>query len=203
VDETSLIQTAKQGDVQTFNRLVLTYQQQVYNLALRMLSDESLAEDATQETFLAAYRNLHKFRGGSFRAWLLRIVINRCYDELRRQKRQPSQTLENPVVNNEEYLDDPVDIKDNQTLPEDALAIRQLENAVQNCIEQLSKENRAVVVLVDIQGMDNQAASDVVHVPLGTIKSRLARARLQLQDCLQGAWELLPSQYRLRIEGSG
>ena len=203
MDETSLIQTAKQGDVQTFNRLVLTYQQQVYNLALRMLSDESLAEDATQETFLAAYRNLHKFRGGSFRAWLLRIVINRCYDELRRQKRQPSQTLENPVVNNEEYLDDPVDIKDNQTLPEDALAIRQLENAVQNCIEQLSKENRAVVVLVDIQGMDNQAASDVVHVPLGTIKSRLARARLQLQDCLQGAWELLPSQYRLRIEGSG
>ncbi len=189
--------------MQAFNLLVLTYQEQVFNLALRMLSDESLAEDATQETFLAAYRNLRKFRGGSFRAWLLRIVTNRCYDEIRRQKRQPIQTLEGADADNGDDLDDPINIKDSQALPEDVLVNRQLEKAVQNCIEQLSKENRAVVVLVDLHGMDYQAASDVVHVPLGTIKSRLARARLQLQDCLQGAWELLPRQYRLKIEGSG
>jgi len=201
MNETDLINAAQQGDLEAFNHLVLIYQGQVYNVALRMLLDEDLAEDATQESFLAAYRGISEFRGGSLRAWLLRIVTNRCYDELRRQKRKPQQPLQLIENDDGEEQDDPPFLRDEHDMPEDALARKQLEQAVQHCIEGLPGEYRSAVVLVDIQGLDYQEASQIIKKPIGTLKSRLARARLQLQNCLQGAWELLPVEYRLNQEG--
>ncbi|HID89534.1 MAG TPA: sigma-70 family RNA polymerase sigma factor, partial [Anaerolineae bacterium] len=109
MDEAALIRAAQRGNLDAFNELVLTYQHRIYNLAYRILGDPAAAEDATQETFIAAYRKIGSFRGGSFISWLLRIVANRCYDELRRQKRRPSVPLEeidvgeekaNPVLTN-------------------------------------------------------------------------------------------------------
>lgn len=202
MDETELINASQHGDLEAFNHLVLTYQEQVYNVALRMLLDEDQAEDATQESFLAAYRSIGGFRGGSLRAWLLRIVTNRCYDELRRQKRKSQQPLQSLENEDGEEQDDPPYLRDEHELPEDALARKQLEQAVQHCIEDLPGEYRSAVVLVDIQGLDYQEASQIIKKPIGTLKSRLARARLRLQDCLQGAWELLPAEYRLNQEGS-
>lgn len=90
MDEKALIQDALQGDLDAFNRLVLAYQDRVYNQAYRVLGESQAADDATQEAFISAYKNLRSFRGGSFRAWLLRIVTNACYDELRRRKRRPN-----------------------------------------------------------------------------------------------------------------
>ena len=202
MDELELIQSAKKGDVDAFNHLVLAFQDQAFNVALRILADERLAEDATQDAFLSAYRNIGGFRGGSFRAWILRIITNRCYDELRRQKRQPTQPLDSADKDGEEELDDPVALKDEQHLPEAETEMRELESAIQKCIEGLSVDFRAVVVLVDIQGLDYQEACQIIQKPLGTLKSRLARARLSLQDCLQGVWELLPTDYRLKGKGS-
>jgi len=89
MDEAALVSAAQQGDLDAFNRLVLAYQDMAYNLAYRMLSDENAAADATQNAFLSAYKNLRAFRGGSFKAWLLRTVTNACYDELRRRQRRP------------------------------------------------------------------------------------------------------------------
>ena len=86
-DETNLVQLAQKGDLEAFNNLVLAYQEMAFNVAFRILSDEAGAEDATQNAFLSAYRSLATYRGGSFRAWLLRMVTNTCYDELRRRKR--------------------------------------------------------------------------------------------------------------------
>ena len=201
MDELALIQSAKKGDVDAFNRLVLAYQDQSFNVALRILADEHLAEDATQEAFISAYRNIGGFRGGSFRAWILRIITNRCYDELRRQKRQPSQPLD-PINNDgEEEFDDPMVLKDEQHLPEAEAEKHELETAIQKCIDGLANDFRTVVVLVDIQGLDYQEACQIIQKPLGTLKSRLARARISLQDCLQGAWELLPADYRLKGKG--
>jgi RNA polymerase sigma-70 factor (ECF subfamily) len=202
MDELALIQSAKKGDLDAFNRLVLLYQEQAFNVAVRILADEHLAEDATQESFISAYRNIGGFRGGSFRAWILRIITNRCYDELRRQKRQPSQPLDSITNDNEEEMDDPLILKDEQHLPEAETEKHELETAIQKCIEGLSGDFRTVVVLVDIQGLDYQEACQIIQKPLGTLKSRLARARLSLQDCLLGFWELLPADYRLKRKGS-
>jgi len=94
IDESSLISAARQGRVDAFNQLVLTYQRQVYNLAYRIIGDPASAADATQEAFISAYEHLPGFRGGSFKSWLMRIVSNACYDELRRRKRRPSTPLD-------------------------------------------------------------------------------------------------------------
>ena len=89
MDETRLIQDAQHGDIDAFNRLVLAYQDMVYNQAYRVMGEPFAADDATQEAFISAYRKIKTYRGGSFKAWLLRIVTNACYDELRRRKRRP------------------------------------------------------------------------------------------------------------------
>jgi len=201
--EQQLIRNAKKGDLEAFNELVLVYQVRAFNLALRILADSELAADVTQEAFIAAYHHLNSLRGDSFRPWLFRIVTNRCYDELRRQKRRPSQSLQSDGSEENQVMDDPAYLQDPQSSSEDQLAAKQLEQAVQDCLRQLPPEFRSVVVLIDLQGMDYQEARQVIRTPLGTLKSRLARARIRLQDCLQGVWELLPEKYRLKIEGSG
>jgi RNA polymerase sigma-70 factor (ECF subfamily) len=201
VDEAVLIKQAMGGDLNSFNRIVMIYQSQAYNLAVRMLNDEALAEDATQISFISAYQAIRSYRGGSFRAWMLRIVTNTCYDELRRQKRKPTQPLE-PVAEIEENLDaEPSWLVDPNDPPEDLVIRKELEERIQGCIEGLPEEFRAVVILVDVQGMDYQEASQTVRSPVGTIRSRLARARQRLQDCLQDSWELLPEKFRLYDEG--
>src|SRR3990172_9000709 len=94
MDEAALIADARRGDVEAFNHLVLAHQSKAFNLAYRITGDGESAADATQEAFLSAYRSLRSYRGGSFRAWLLRIVTNACYDELRRRKRRPATSLQ-------------------------------------------------------------------------------------------------------------
>lgn len=196
MDEAALIQDACKGDLDAFNRLVLAYQDMLYNQAYRMMGEPDSAEDATQDAFITAFRKLHTYRGGSFKAWLLRIVTNICYDELRRYKRRPTSALE-PVDENDEEIESPYWIKDPGESPEEAAERAELARALQHCLNGLSPEFRAVVVLVDIQGMDYSEAAQAAGKPLGTIKSRLARARLRLRDCLQGFWELLPMSFRL------
>jgi len=196
MDEAGLIQDAKSGDLDSFNRLVLAYQDMVYNQAYRMMGEPAAADDATQEAFISAFRKLGSYRGGSFKAWLLRIVTNACYDELRRRKRRPTTPLE-PVDQNGEEIESPRWMTDPKETPEEAAERAELAEALQRCLDGLTPEFRAVVILVDIQGMDYSEAAQAVAKPLGTIKSRLARARLKLRDCLQGYWELLPTSFRL------
>jgi len=200
MEEAALINQAKKGDLDAFNRLVLEYQDQAFNLALRMLGDQPSAEDAVQLTFISAYKNLRSFRGGSFRAWILRITSNNCLDELRRQKRKPTVDLVPEDPETGEELESPEWLADEAMSPEEKVTQKELETVIQRCIQDLPDEFRAVVVLVDVQGMDYQEVSEVVRSPLGTIRSRLARARQRLQDCLRGAWELLPEKYRLNNE---
>lgn len=196
MDEPALIQTAQRGDLDSFNTLILHYQDTVFNTALRILGDEDLAEDASQEAFISAFRSLNTFRGGSFKAWLLRTVTNACYDELRRQKRRPTTPLE-PDTSDGEEMDSPRWLADPNMTPDQQFEADELEHAIQHCLDMLPAEFRTVVVLADIQGMDYTEVATASHVPLGTIKSRLARARLRLRECLRGFEELLPSSFRL------
>lgn len=199
MNETALIQEAQNGSLEAFNRLVLAYQDALYNTALRVLGDEDRAADATQEAFFSAFRNLHTFRGGSFKAWLLRTVTNACYDELRRQKRRPTTPLE-PHNGDDDEMESPRWLADPSMTPAEKAEADELEHAIQHCLNALPLEFRAVVVLADIQGMDYTEAASILRSPLGTIKSRLARARLRLRECLQEFWELLPAAFRLQKE---
>jgi RNA polymerase sigma-70 factor (ECF subfamily) len=201
MNEVSLINAAKQGDLDSFNRLVLAYQDLIFGHAFRMMGDVNAADDATQDAFIAAFRNIRQYRGGSFRGWLLRIVTNTCYDELRKRKRHSTIPLE-PQSNEEESNDEMPWMIDPGERPEEAIQKQELGNAIQHCLEKLPPEFRVVVILVDVQGFDYQEASFTIQKPVGTVKSRLARARLSLRNCLQGFWELLPSSFRLIEEGT-
>jgi len=201
MDEPALIHDAQRGDLDAFNRLVLAHQDALFNTALRILGDDSLAADATQDAFISAFRSLNSYRGGSFKAWLLRTVTNACYDELRRQKRRPSVPLE-PANDDDEEIESPRWLADGSMSPEEKFEADELEHAIQHCLADLPAEFRAVVVLADIQGMDYSEVAIAAHAPLGTVKSRLARARLRLRECLQGFGELLPSAFRLERESA-
>jgi len=199
MDESALIAAAKQGDLDSFNHLVLAYQELIYNQAYRVMGESNAADDATQDAFIAAYRKLNTYRGGSFRAWLLRIVTNTCYDELRRRKRHPTTQLE-PIDDSGEEIESPNWIADPNESPEETAERVELGLAIQRCVDDLPPDFRVVVTLVDIQGLDYAEVAEVVGKPLGTVKSRLARARSRLRQCLQGFWELLPSAFRLDYE---
>jgi RNA polymerase sigma-70 factor (ECF subfamily) len=196
MNEQALIHDAQAGSLDAFNALVLHYQDNVFNTALRILGDEDLASDATQEAFISAFRSIASFRGGSFKAWLMRTVTNACYDELRRQKRRPSVPLE-PESDEGEEIDSPRWLADPNMSPEQKAEADEVEHAIQHCLNNLPVEFKTVVVMADIQGMDYSEVAIAVRVPLGTIKSRLARARLRLRECLQGFSELLPATFRL------
>ena len=201
MNEQELIQAARSGDLDSFNRIVLQYEGLAYNVALRLLGDPSAAEDATQDAFISAYRNLKRFRGGSLKSWLMRIVTNGCYDELRRQTRKPITALEGK--NNEgEDIESPTWIKDPSDSPEDLAQRVELGEAIHECLRRLDLDFRTALVLVDIQGLDYAEAASAMDKPLGTVKSRLARARQRMQACLRGFEELLPTRYRLNNEQS-
>jgi RNA polymerase sigma factor, sigma-70 family len=201
MDEISLVNSALKGELDAFNRLVLAYQDMAFNVAFRILGDDDLAADATQNAFLSAYKNLRSFRGGSFKAWVMRMVTNSCYDELRRKQRRPTVPLD-PVSNDEEgeELDSDEWLASDEPTPEATFEQAEVEHAIEHCLEHLSTDFRAVVVLIDVQGMDYEEVSQSLGKPLGTIKSRLARARLHMRDCLRQFQELLPAEFRLEDE---
>lgn len=199
MDEVSLVRDAVNGDLDAFNRLVLAYQDMAFNLAYRMLGEDSAAQDATQTAFISAYRSLPAYRGGSFKAWVLRMVTNTCYDELRRRQRRPTVPLE-PISDDDEEVESPHWLADDGPTPEEAIERAELEAAIQACLDRLPDDFREVVALIDVQGLDYSEVSAITQKPLGTIKSRLARARLRLRECLQGFTELLPRAFRLEDE---
>jgi RNA polymerase sigma-70 factor (ECF subfamily) len=197
MDEATLIQEAQRGDVQAFNGLVLHYQTQVYNLAYRVMGESEAAADATQEAFISAFKNLRRFRGGSFKAWLMRIVTNACYDELRRRKRRPQTSLEALNVLEE---DANPSLAMRSEAPEAHAQRMELADAIRHCLATLPEDQRMAAVLSDIQGYSYDEMAEIMSVSLGTVKSRLSRARARLRDCLRTSGELLPSRYRLETE---
>jgi RNA polymerase sigma-70 factor, ECF subfamily len=183
MDESSLIQAARRGDLDAFNLLVLKYQDVVFNQASWMLKDRQSAEDFTQDTFIQAYRKLPGYRNGSFRAWLVRIVTNACLDELRRRKRRPLVPLE-PLNQEGEEVESVDWLADPGPSVEDRLEQADLSGLLQCQMDQLPADHRAVLVLVDLQDFDYEEAAAALGVPVGTVKSRLARARTQLRKRL-------------------
>ena len=193
-DEKDLIKAAQRGDLNAFNALILRYQNMLFGIALRMLGDEDTASDAVQEALISAFSKFSTFRGGSLRSWLARVTVNACYDEMRRKRRQREVPLEQFNMEGEE-VEDLSWMIDPAARPEEQYESSEMDSAIQQSLNQLTPAYREALVLVDIEGLSYEEASIAARVPVGTVKSRLARARLQVRASLQGYRDLLPTQY--------
>jgi RNA polymerase sigma-70 factor (ECF subfamily) len=168
----ALIDRYLSGDIDAFNELMAAHEDRVFAVCLRMLRNREAALDATQDTFLTVFRKADRFKAqAAFSTWLYRVTVNTCYDHLRRQKRKQA-----------DRLPDSHDTPDPST--DDLIRAVDVRSDIEDALLTLSPEFRAAVVLVDLQGMSLQQASDTLEVPTGTIKSRLFRARKQLSQSL-------------------
>ncbi|XWX03520.1 sigma-70 family RNA polymerase sigma factor [Aggregatilineales bacterium SYSU G02658] len=192
-DDADAVGRARTGDLEAFNELVLRHQDAAFNVAYRLLGDPDTAADMTQDALIAAYRKLDTYHNGSFRAWLLRIVSNRCLDELRRVKRHRTDYLDDLTPDS----DDGAAIPSPLPTPEQAAQQNELHRLIQDCINALGADQRVTLVLCDVQGLSYQEIAESTQTHIGTVKSRLARARAAMRACLQASQELLPLEFRL------
>jgi RNA polymerase sigma-70 factor (ECF subfamily) len=198
--EDRLQSRAKAGDVGAFNQLVEPHQATLYAIATRLLSDSAAAADVTQESLFAAWQHLQSYHGGSFRAWLTRILVNRCYDVLRRRSRRPERSYDALLSEQPENERLAGEASDPQHLVVDSELARHLTAGIAT----LPVDQRAVLILCDVQGYGYAEAAEVEHTNVGTIKSRLSRGRARLRDWLTERPELLPTPLRsVYREGKG
>jgi len=177
--EQDLIQQAQAGDRRSFDALVARSYPLVFNTAYRILGDHDLAADATQTTFVRAYRSLQSFRGSSsFTTWLYRIVSNVCLDIMRRRKRH-DQSL---TLDSDEDPHSEREIPDERDHPERLMIEGELQRAVHQAMQKLRPDHRVVLTLYDLAGFSYEDIATMLQLPLGTVKSRLNRARLALRD---------------------
>lgn len=160
-----LVQRYLTGDVEAFDELMRAHEDRIFGLCLRMLQDRDGALDATQDTFLTVFRKADRYKAeAAFSTWLYRVAMNTCYDHLRRRKRKKTEPLPDSH--------DPAD-----RASDAALEAAELRPDLHRALNELSDEFRAAVVLVDMEGMSLEQAADTLEVPVGTVKSRVFRAR--------------------------
>lgn len=198
VDDETLVARAQDGDLSAFNRLVGRYQKFAYNVAYRVMNDPDAAADATQEGFIAAYKAIDSFKGGSFKSWLARIVTNKCYDALRYEKRRPRASLDALLLDADEE-NSPMR-QESPERPDEATERSELAHLLQETIQELPEDQRMTLVLADIEGFAYEEIAEITDVALGTVKSRLYRARRKVRDLLMDQSELLPGRYRFMHE---
>ena len=198
-----LVRAAQAGDLEAFNLLVQRHERPVFNVALRLLRDVGLAEDATQDTFIRAWQNIRTFQTGSVRSWLYKIATNRSYDMLRASARRPAGSLEAEVVEIEPIWTSGGAGDESP----DALALRrELSIYLERALSALPDDQRMVVLLVDVQGLDYHEVAETLGIALGTVKSRLSRARARIRQALADdapARELFERYLRLEGEDKG
>ena len=194
VDEV-LIQRCRNGDLDAFEQIMETYKQKVYNLAYRMTGNAADASDLSQEVFLRVYRSLDNFRGdSSFSTWLYRIATNVCLDELRRRNRKAVVPIHCQVtIDHEQYRN----IPDLSYVPELVVQSKELQQEIQEIINSLNPQYRLVIILRDIQGYSYEEIGEITNSSIGTVKSRLSRARKSLKKKIIRYWEQKGQTFRL------
>jgi RNA polymerase sigma-70 factor, ECF subfamily len=195
-DEDRDVPAAVAGDRAAYERLVARHQDGVFGLCLRFTGDFDAADDAAQETFIAALRAIPRFQGGNFRSWLYRIATNKCRDGYRSTARRRQLPLE-------EEVDHPVEsfIAAGQPAPtpEQHLDLVSLHAAIRTGLDGLPHDQREALVLRDINGLAYEEIATILSVGLGTVKSRISRARARMREFLLANRELLPDSARLPV----
>lgn len=190
-EEQDLISRSRRGDLSAFNQLVARYQDLVFSVTLRLVSNHATAEDITQEAFISAFRSIRRLQGDNFRAWILRIARNAAYDAMRRTKRRPEESIEEQVVTLGETL------ASGEESPEDHALRQDLARAIGRGLDELPRDQRMAIVLIDIEGLSYDETASATDVSIGTVKSRLNRGRRKMREYLLENVEQLPSRFRL------
>ncbi len=188
-DEPTIIRSAQQGDLEAFNLLVDRYQDQLFRVAYRMLGDMDNAADATQTAWLAVFRKFNQYRGGRLSSWLMHILVNACYDQLRLLHRRSEVGLY-PGNSDGEEFENPYWLLDPSPGVEERADARQFDAAVQRALQQIPEVYRTMIVLVDVEGYGYEDAAAALQVPLGTVRSRVARGRLALRRELEASGDI-------------
>jgi RNA polymerase sigma-70 factor (ECF subfamily) len=187
-DDAGLIKRAQDGDLAAFDQLVLRHQQEVFSIALRMLGDRDEAQEIAQDAFVRAYRAIGAFRGeAKLSTWLVSITMNLCRNRRRwwaRRKRLIVASLDEPVDTEEGAMGH--DVADPSPTPAIMAERRERRRYLLTALQSLDEASRTVVILRDLQGYSYEEIARVLHCRLGTVKSRLNRARLQLRALLDG-----------------
>jgi RNA polymerase sigma-70 factor (ECF subfamily) len=195
-DEERDVRAAVAGDRAAYERLVALHQDGVFNLCLRFTGDFDAADDAAQETFIAALRAIPRFQGGNFRAWLFRITTNKCRDGYRATARRRQLPLEEEIDHPAESF---IAAGQPAPTPEQHLDLVSLHAAIRTGLDGLPHDQREALVLRDINGLPYEEIGAILNVGLGTVKSRISRARARMRDFLVANRELLPDSARLPV----
>ncbi len=202
-DDEALVRASQAGNLEAFNLLVQRHERPVFNVALRLLRDVGLAEDATQDTFIRAWQNINTFQSGSVRSWLYKIATNRSYDMLRASARRPAGSLDAEIVEIEPIW---TSGGAGDESPDTHALRRELSIYLERALTALPEDQRMVVLLVDVQGLDYHEVAEAMGIALGTVKSRLSRARAKIRQALaddKPARELFERYLRLEEEDEG
>ena len=176
--EAAIVRKVLGGDANAFETLVLEYEKNVYNIALRMTGNSEDAADMTQEAFIKAYNSLQSFRGDSkFSVWLYRIVSNVCLDFLRSKNRRPTVSLS---VEDDDGEDAQLDVADESQSPELLLDRKLTRDSVRRGLDSLPPDYRQILLLREIQGLSYDEIAQALSLEVGTVKSRIFRARKRL-----------------------
>ena len=187
MDDRDRVVRARQGDREAFSQLIMQYQVPLYNMALRMVGSREDAADITQEGFLRAWEKIRTLRDAPFKSWIFQITVNLCYDHFRRGRRygvMPDEDQGGKIVGLGIALPD----------PQERAEANERARVVRDSIEALDHDMRTALVLRDINGMTYDEIAGILGVPLGTVKSRIARARAQVQESLQRNPDLFPTR---------
>lgn len=194
IEEAETIAAAQRGDLAAFNRLVTAYQGLAYSVAYRTLQNPDSAADAVQDSFVKAYKAIAAFQGGSFKSWIIRIVANTCYDLLRTRQHRMTDSLEDLPVDEDQttQLEDPAES------PAAFAERMELSALIEQSIAALPADLRLVLTLCDVHGYSYEEIAEMAQLPMGTVKSRISRARARIRDLLLRQPELLPAAFRPR-----
>ena len=177
----NLIKLSQNNDIFAFEELILQYEKRVYNIALRMFKNVEDAKDISQDVFLKLYNNIKKFDyKSSFSTWLYRITVNTCIDEIRKRKGKEEFSIDDTNENNNIKKE----FSDNFLTPEENYMLKETRNEILDSINNLSEEHKIIIILRDLQGFSYNEISGILNISVGTVKSRISRARLQLKNIL-------------------
>lgn len=195
--ESELILKCKNGNIEAFEQLVLKYQRQIYTVAYRFMGNHEDASDLAQEAFIKAYKSIDRFRGdSSLKTWLYHIVSNVCRDELRKRKKAQILSLDAPITTDEGEFSRQTE--DWTYSPDLIYESKETQYFIQKALDQLSPDYKAVIILREIQGFSYEEIAQHLDCSLGTIKSRLNRARKAMRNIIMERRELFVEEYRLK-----
>jgi len=188
INTTALLQQAKNGDMMAFETLVTQTEKMVYHTAYRMMNHSEDAKDITQDVFMKIYNYLEKFdEQSAFTTWVYRITVNTCIDEIRKRKGKQTFSMDAELEQENNSLQ--IQYADSSDTPEEVLTQKESYGEILTALDNLSTEHKTIITLRDLDGLSYATIGDITETSLGTVKSRLARARNQLKQEMKKIWE--------------